>query len=151
MKYMTFLISIVFVSTTFATELSRSFICSAEDTLGRLSALTFNVEARTITMKAANDPSAPSRILYDANTSCGLKVTGSKKCETRFNHNLDQPNKPYPAMNGTIRCTAQPNRPIHEQSGSFEINRFGDGTGFFDCGKLSRHDLALHDCSLVGE
>jgi hypothetical protein len=57
MKYVASLLSIIFTSTAFAVGPARSFICSAEDSLGRQSVLTFDVDDKTIFIKSADDPS----------------------------------------------------------------------------------------------
>lgn len=150
MKYVALLLSIIFTSTAFAVDPARSFICSAEDSLGRQSVLTFDVDDKTIFIKSADDPSTPAQVIYDTRTSCGLKVGTRETCVTQLSHNLDDQSRPYSAMRGSIRCTLS-NRPIPEHNADFELNGSGDGTGAFVCGRLSKFNLALFNCSLTIE
>ncbi|MGE0634776.1 MAG: hypothetical protein AB7O96_20355, partial [Pseudobdellovibrionaceae bacterium] len=83
------------------------------------------------------------------NLSCGKKVPASYVCNRNLEHNLEDPNKKYPAVIDSIRCFRKNGIPELEFNGKLEVNRQGDGVGVFVCGSLSRNDLTLEDCKLV--
>lgn len=100
-----FLLLLLNVYSAFASGPSRIFICSAEDATGRQSEIKLNVDEKTAYIRATNMSGAklPWQVLYDAKTSCALKVRPPETCSMSFNHNLDDPNKPYAAMVGSTR------------------------------------------------
>lgn len=124
---------------------SRYFLCEAEDKIGRTSLLKVYADSNFIEQKDTSSPTSKWTTIYDENKACGQRILNAK-CSRRLVHNLGQPDQPYDAAYGSIRCEKADGKPLAELNANFEINRSGDGTGLFKCGALSKNDLTLTKC-----
>jgi hypothetical protein len=79
MKYVIVLISIAYTSVALSAN-SMVFVCSAEDSLGRQSELSFEIEAKVVSLKSLDNSTADAEIVYDSKTSCALKVGSRENC-----------------------------------------------------------------------
>jgi hypothetical protein len=137
---------IALLAVPIANAADRTFTCNAVDDLGRTSILEVNIETGAVRMKDAESTSANWRILYDVGTYCTHKAAALWTCTRNFIHNFDDPQKLHPALADSIRCLNASKKPEVQLNGEVEINRFGDGTGFFACGTLSKFHLNLDKC-----
>lgn len=126
----------------------RYFMCEAEDRIGRKSLLRVFADSKVVEWKDASNPQAQWNRLYDDTKACALSSSKSR-CENRLIHNLGDPNQLYDAAYGSVRCENSSGKPLPELNANFEINRSGDGSGVFICGKLPRTDLVLSKCKSV--
>jgi len=125
----------------------RAFICNGVDSLDRQSIFELNVDTGVIRMKETS-PIAHWKIIYSDKISCTHKVPTSYTCTRQLKHNFDNPNKTHAAATDRIRCIRGNGKPVMELNGGLEINRFGDGTGSFVCGPLTRYSLMLENCQV---
>lgn len=122
---------------------SRILTCDAVDNFDRVSQIEFNVDTGSLKMKGAAASSWND--IYSDQLACGLKVNNPKNCTKNIWHNFDEPNAKNKSASYSVRCKVG-KRDIVDQNGELEINRFGDGTGSFICGRLSKHELSLANC-----
>lgn len=126
----------------------RVFVCNATDSLDRKSRIELNVDTGNIRMKDANIENANWQIVYSREIGCTHKVPYHVACTRHLKHSLDYHNKLYAGAIDRIRCFLN-GRPEVQFDGDLEINRFGDGTGKFVCGTLTKYNLLLEGCKLA--
>jgi len=132
-----------------ATNIENIYICDATDRLDRDS--SFKVNLDTQIMEKSQPSASPQDeliwgTLYSESTSCGHE-SNPKRCEKNLWHNVNDPSAQIKMATYSARCTSG-QRPMPELNGNLEINRDADGSGFFVCGPLSKHDLLLSNCRL---
>lgn len=122
---------------------SRKLTCDAVDSFDRTSQVEFNVDTGLLKMKDA--ASTSWKEVYSDQVACGLKNNNSENCVKNIWHNFDDSNAKIKSAAYSVRCKIG-NTHLIDQNGELEINRFGDGTGSFVCGRLSKHELYLTNC-----
>jgi hypothetical protein len=138
-----FVMTVLFCKISFAND--RILTCESMDKFDRASQIEFNVDTGNLKMK---DMASSNWVdVYSETAACGLKVKDSKTCAKQIWHNFDDLNVKNKSAFYSVKCKVG-NRDMIDQNGALEINRFGDGTGSFVCGQLSRHDLYLTNCKV---
>lgn len=137
------LFAMTVLTCNFSFAASRVLTCDAVDSIDRTSQIEFNVDTGDLKMKDAM--ASAWQDVYSAQVSCGLKNRNPKNCVKNIWHNLDDSNAKNKSAAYSVRCKIGDTN-IVDQNGELEINRSGDGTGSFVCGRLSKHDLYLTNC-----
>ncbi|OFZ46026.1 MAG: hypothetical protein A2381_00515 [Bdellovibrionales bacterium RIFOXYB1_FULL_37_110] len=127
----------------------RTFKCNALNDIDQQSIFEINIDTGVIKMKDVQAAHADWLTLYSEDISCTHHNTTSVTCTRQLRHNFNDPDSSYKAITDSIRCVRPGGKPLIHLNGDLEINRFGDGTGTFACGTLTKYKLMLEGCKVT--